>query len=390
MSYKIDDLQLRDGTKVFPNILKENIPNGAIDANKLASDLVNLINAKANASDVYTKNEIDTKFLQYYTKAQVEGLLPDMTRYYTKTEVDEYFYNKVQINNNYYTKTEVNSLIPSLSNYYDKQEVDGLLTNYYTKTEVQDLLTDTRYLIYNLTKIYTLQGTSGYLTTEQLTDITTNENAIIKVLLNYGVNNDPTFFRRDYEDVDSTDIIFRHVAGYDPTMVEYNNLYIDKTTGQWYVQGGQILIQPPLSTTNVPSGTLNEAIGFNANGDVVRGSVGGSAYLHNVVLKCTTDNITFYFSIDVVNNSSTKFNDTSLRNYIGTNTTKYLNIHDVGQPGTTPTNMDYIAIMTALNRSNINIVKLTPSYDAQSGTITFNRTFTNVPWYIESEEVRPL
>ena len=45
----------------------------------------------------------------------------DLTDYYTKTEVDDLLPNM----SNYYTKSETNSLLPDLSNYYSKIDLDG-------------------------------------------------------------------------------------------------------------------------------------------------------------------------------------------------------------------------------------------------------------------------
>lgn len=43
---------------------------------------------------------------------------------------------------NYYTKTEIDNMIPDLGNYYTKTEIDNMIGDYYTKTQVDNLLTN--------------------------------------------------------------------------------------------------------------------------------------------------------------------------------------------------------------------------------------------------------
>lgn len=48
--------------------------------------------------------------------------------------------------------------------------------------------------------------------------------------------------------------------------------------------------QDELNTTNIPSGTIDESIGFDTDGNVVRGSAGGGQlYLHNITMRTSID-----------------------------------------------------------------------------------------------------
>ena len=57
--------------------------------------------------------------------------------------------------------------------------------------------------------------------------------------------------------------------------------------------------QEKLTPTNVPSGTLTESIGFNANNELVRGSAGGGSqlYRHDIQCVATSANGTIYMTL---------------------------------------------------------------------------------------------
>jgi len=115
----------------------------------------------AKIVDVFTKSEIQEQYYNksdVYNKTETDNLIPDVTNYYTKSEVDtnlSYYllltderYNETDYIDNliadYYNKsyvyntTEVDALIPDVSNYYTKAEVDNNFTLYL-------LLTDQRF-----------------------------------------------------------------------------------------------------------------------------------------------------------------------------------------------------------------------------------------------------
>lgn len=130
-------------------------------------DIVNNLRVwqKANAaeipdlSDYYTKTEVDTKIQEhtpdlsnYYTKGQVDDKIneykPDLTDYYTKEQVNDEI---EQCLDEYYTKQEVDfeiqSYKPDLSDYYTKgqvhQEIENAqpdLTPYATKDNLKDAI----------------------------------------------------------------------------------------------------------------------------------------------------------------------------------------------------------------------------------------------------------
>lgn len=101
----------------------------------------------------------------YYTKSDVNGLIPSLDNYYTKNEIDlkipstESFITEDELNgkgyltehqslDNYYTKGEVDSKIASAGNfdatqYYNKNTIDNMLGEYATLDDIpQDYLTD--------------------------------------------------------------------------------------------------------------------------------------------------------------------------------------------------------------------------------------------------------
>ena len=79
-------------------------------------------------NELYNKIELDSIFITYYTKAQLDSGQLD-SRYYTKTELlngqlDSRYYTQSQISTNYYTKTQLDS--------------GQLYSRYYTKTDLSD------------------------------------------------------------------------------------------------------------------------------------------------------------------------------------------------------------------------------------------------------------
>lgn len=99
----------------------------------------------------------DVDLSNYYTKSEVDGLIPDTTGFATKDNLN----NQVStledyVTKNYATKTYVSEEIAKidvggsdvdLSNYYTKTEVDAksnqmeeyIVNTYYTKTQVDNL-----------------------------------------------------------------------------------------------------------------------------------------------------------------------------------------------------------------------------------------------------------
>lgn len=83
---------------------------------------------------MYKIDQVDAKFANYYNKTEVLNLLKD---YYTKSEIDEMFNNKLA---DYYTKSEIDAKL---------SDIDGRLTaveakfdEYYNKTEVDQKVED--------------------------------------------------------------------------------------------------------------------------------------------------------------------------------------------------------------------------------------------------------
>src|SRR5690606_35502767 len=81
--------------------------------------------AQGKSRDVYGDGT-DIK----YVDTDTTGFEPDLSNYYTKTEIDSQF-------DGYYTKTEIDS---QFDGYYTKTEIDSQFDGYYTKTETNSLI----------------------------------------------------------------------------------------------------------------------------------------------------------------------------------------------------------------------------------------------------------
>lgn len=122
-------------------------------ANPLENRVVTMaLFSKANASDVYTKTQVDNALANKadtattYTKSETDTLLgakADANNTYTKTEVDTALQSKADANNVYsksevYTKSETNTALASKANsssVYTKNEVYNK-TETYNKAEI--------------------------------------------------------------------------------------------------------------------------------------------------------------------------------------------------------------------------------------------------------------
>ena len=112
----------------------------------------------AKIVDIFTKTEIQEQYYNKtytYNKTEVDGLIPDVSDFYTKSQVDtnlsyyllltdqrfnetgyidnliENYYSKSEA----YNKTEVDNLIPDVSNFYTKAEIDNNFSLYLLKTD---------------------------------------------------------------------------------------------------------------------------------------------------------------------------------------------------------------------------------------------------------------
>lgn len=125
-------------------------------------------------SDYYTADETDTAIStaldDYYTKLEVDALIPDMTLYYTSSETDSAITTAL---GNYYTKSQVDNLLPDMTLYYTSSQTDSAISsywttniaNYYTKSEV-DALIPTVPSTYDADDIVYDNSTSGLTATD--------------------------------------------------------------------------------------------------------------------------------------------------------------------------------------------------------------------------------
>lgn len=102
-----------------------------------------------NTGKIYVFNNNNEEYswidciANYYTKTQVDDLIPNLDNYYTKTQVN----SLIPSLTNYYTKSEVNSLIPSLENYYTKSEMD--INLYNISAGLQEMINSTEQRLSN-------------------------------------------------------------------------------------------------------------------------------------------------------------------------------------------------------------------------------------------------
>ena len=144
---------------------------------------------KADAKDVYTKDEVNTLLENYYTQAEIDELLAK--DYYTKDEVLELIAEVKDMFQNYFTKDEVKTLLADyytadqideflakkadadkvytkdeidefLAKYYTAAQIDEIFTKYYTSAQVDELLTK-YYTIAEVDELFT-----HYYTIEQI------------------------------------------------------------------------------------------------------------------------------------------------------------------------------------------------------------------------------
>lgn len=121
------------------------------------NEVNNMVNGKANAADVYTKTEVNNivsgkaNTSDVYTKTEINGFLllkANISDVYTKNEIDAALILKANVAD-VYTKTETNNLLTlkaNTSDVYTKTEVDTALNlkadkaTTYTKTEVDAMI----------------------------------------------------------------------------------------------------------------------------------------------------------------------------------------------------------------------------------------------------------
>ena len=179
------------------NVLNSKITNEIQERQTADNEVLEAIATKANAAEVYTKDEVYTKnetdsilATKVYTKSETNALLDikaDKATTYTKDETDTLLddkanaadvYTKQESDNlltakansaDIYTKTAVNTLLASKANtsdVYSKLETNTLLNNkantadVYSKLETNSLLLNKA----NTTDVYTKQETDTKIT----------------------------------------------------------------------------------------------------------------------------------------------------------------------------------------------------------------------------------
>ena len=133
---------------------------------------------KADKNTVYTKEEIDDMFANYFTKEQINEMLDkkaDKDNVFTKAEIEEMF-------SKYFTKEQINDI---LEGYYTKEEIAGLLADYYTKDEADDKFYTKAEVNDLLSKYYTAEEVDGLLAGKADKDSVFTKSEIAALLAGY-------------------------------------------------------------------------------------------------------------------------------------------------------------------------------------------------------------
>lgn len=157
---KADKTDLPDMTDYYNKTETDNLLSGKANASDVytKTEINTELAKKADKTDTYTKSEVDNLIPDVSGLATKQELTQGLAgkvdnatldNYYTKTQADNLLNNKAN-STDVYTKTEADNLLSAKANansVYSKSEVDTLLqgkantsdlpdmTNYYTKTE---------------------------------------------------------------------------------------------------------------------------------------------------------------------------------------------------------------------------------------------------------------
>ena len=127
--YRGSILIAQTGTEIY-NALQEALKGQSQSINSLVqndSALMELINLKANSSDVYTIETINAILAEIYSKEEVDGKLEnkaDSASVYTKDEIDKKL-EKVVESDDIYNKNEVDSMLAEKANSSRVEALEG-------------------------------------------------------------------------------------------------------------------------------------------------------------------------------------------------------------------------------------------------------------------------
>lgn len=96
----------------------------------------------ANTNIDLAINDINTKFGNYYTKAEIDRKKTDLSDYYTKAQVDAKDNDVKSQFSSYYAKSEIDAKLDTVNSKIESiEDYTGVdLSNYYTKAEVNDII----------------------------------------------------------------------------------------------------------------------------------------------------------------------------------------------------------------------------------------------------------
>lgn len=95
----------------------------------------------ANTNIDLAVNDINTKFGNYYTKAEIDSKKTDLSDYYTKAQVDAKDNDVKAQFSSYYAKSEIDAKLDTVNDRIESIETTGVdLSDYYTKAEVNDII----------------------------------------------------------------------------------------------------------------------------------------------------------------------------------------------------------------------------------------------------------
>lgn len=115
-----------------------------------------------DTSSFITDSDVNTKLTDYYKKTEVDGLIPDVSNFVTDSDVNTKlgdYYKKTETYNKIELDQKLVDITPDMTDYYTKTEIDTTFTNYYDKPEIDTKFAD----YYKKTETYSKTETDGFL-----------------------------------------------------------------------------------------------------------------------------------------------------------------------------------------------------------------------------------
>lgn len=241
----------------------------------------------------------------------ITGGLTNNTVIPTQGYVDTQDQAIISLFNNYYTKTEIDNMVPNMSNYYTKTEVDALIpnmSNYYTKTEVDALIPDISICVknnsvQNLSNQFNFSNVANtWVGNTLVTNSITMGNYTLSSIVTAGIVNNNVIPSQGYVDTKITSELTTTLNNY-YTKGDVDNMFNNNNNSQTW--SNQIYMTNPLNS--IAAATLTLA-GIALGGIVTGGSSNNDKGVTQgyVDTKISTELSSYYTKTEV---------DTFLTNY---------------------------------------------------------------------------